>query len=78
MTVAPAFRGPPGPVPTPPIIPRTHTQMEDFEADNMLDEIEPTLSCEGLFEEFAMLFSDIKEKQSPLFVQNRLNAVISR
>jgi hypothetical protein len=50
----------------------------DFEDDRMLDEIDQTLSCEDLFEELSMLFSDIKENQSPLSVQNRLNAVISR
>jgi hypothetical protein len=44
----------------------------------MLDEIDQTLSCESLFEEFSVLFSEIKEKQPPISIQNRLNAVISR
>jgi hypothetical protein len=54
--------------------------MADFEDDHMdeLDEIDQTLSCEGLFEEFSVLFTEIKENQSPLSIQNRLNAVISR
>ncbi len=54
------------------------TEMEDFGDDQMLDEIDQTLSCEGLFEEFSLLFSEIKENQSPLSIQNRLNALISR